>query len=80
MKIILTKIYLFILLNCLALSQAHSETCHGMSILTVNGDNGYGDNCEFYHDVSRVNKAFTQSNCKQSIVPTKSNIDGEISH
>jgi len=51
---------------------AESTCSSGLAQLSVNGDNGHGDNCEFYLDVYRTHKALSNHTCRRVLVPTES--------
>lgn len=48
-----------------------NDNCRGLAQLSVNGDNGHGDNCEFYMDVFRTHRALKKHKCRRILVPTE---------
>ena len=52
-----------------------NDTCNGFATLSVNGDNGSGDDCEFYFDLYRTHRAINRYGCKSVMVPKLSSLD-----
>ena len=68
MKLSWMKLITLVLTYLLSFS-VFSKECTGKAQLSVNGDNGHGDSCEFYKDVYRTHKAMPEYNCRIVIVP-----------
>lgn len=79
-KCLIIKLSIFFNLLTISPSSDGAIKCEGQSFLAVNGDNGYGDNCDFYIDLYRTRKSVKNFNqCRSYITPKKSKFEEKYS-